>query len=317
MNARKLVPALRVLVSLLLIYLLYRKTDLRQIHAILSDARAGPLVVVFVQLFLNTAISALKWRLFLRADGIQVPLAKLIASYLVGSFFNIFLPSNIGGDAYRIYDVAQYSRRTANSFMSVLADRLSGFVALVALGFLFGVLGYRSLPNPEVFLIPVVAMLGLAAVIGLLIQQRLARWFLARPPFSKLPKLASFGGGLLDSVEQYRRAPGLYAMIMGLSFLFQLNAICCVYMMSVALNFDIPLIYFCIFVPFISLMEALPISIYGLGIRDGMYVFFFTPTGVSREQALTMALAYVLVTLLYSVSGGILFMLRRSAPKGA
>ena len=310
MKLKKLLPALRIVVSITLIFFLYRRVDLAQMKAVFTGARLWPLVLLFILLFLNTAISAIKWQLLLRADEIRVPLTKLIASYLVGSFFNIFLPSNVGGDAYRIYDVAQYSRRTANSFMSVLADRLSGFVALVTLGFAFGVIGFRQLPDPRVFVIPALAMLGLAVIIGALLQQRFARWILGLPLLQRMPKLATFGAGLLDSVRQYKAAPGLFLRIMALSFVFQFNAICCIKVLASALNFDVPFIYFCIFIPFISLMEALPISIYGLGIRDGMYVFFFTPVGVTREHALTMALSYVIMTLLYSVSGGIIFMCR-------
>ena len=75
-------------------------------------------------------VAAWKWQIILRADNVHVPLPRLVASYLVGTFFNIFLPSSIGGDAYRIYDVARDSGRSASSFSSVLADRLSGFLAL-------------------------------------------------------------------------------------------------------------------------------------------------------------------------------------------
>ena len=74
--------------------------------------------------------------------------------------------------------------------------------------------------------------------------------------------------------------------------------------------------YFCIFVPLITLGEALPISIFGIGVRDSLYVFFFAQGGASREQALALALVYVLITIVYSLVGGALFLLRRPAKRG-
>ena len=73
-----------------------------------------------------------------------------------------------------------------------------------------------------------------------------------------------------------------------------------------------PFVYFCIFVPLITLGEALPISIFGIGVRDSLYVLFFAQGGASREQALSLALVYVLITIVYSLLGGVLFLLRRA-----
>ena len=313
MKLKKIMPVLRVAISLLLMFLLYRRVDLGEVRTIFTETRLDYVALLFAMLLLNTVISAFKWQLLLRADGIRIPLRSLVSSYLVGSFFNIFLPSNIGGDAYRIYDVAQFSKRTAHSFASVLADRLSGFVALVLLGFLFGLTGYRKLPDPEVLAIPLLAFLALAALIGALLQQGLVRWFFEHTPLGKAGKLKAFAYSLLDSVTQYRQAPGLFARIMGLSFVFQFNAISCIYVLALSLNLAVPFMYFCIFIPFISLIEALPISIYGLGIRDASYAFFFAMAGVPKVQCLTLALAYVIMTLIYSLSGGFIFMLRPKA----
>lgn len=310
MNAKKILFPLRLIISAGLLAFLYRRVDPAEFIAVFADVRILPLILLFVLLFLNTAISALKWKWLLAADEIELPLKSLIASYLVGTFFNMFLPSNIGGDAYRVYDIARHSRRTAHSFASVLADRLSGFVALVMIGFAFGLLGLKLLPDPDVLWIPPLVMLALAFIIGALLQQRLLRWIMGWPVFDRLGKIRGFAFGLLDSVQQYRRAPRLFSRIMGLSFLFQFSVIVCIYLLSEALKLDIPFVYLCVIVPFVLLVEALPISIYGLGIRDATYVFFFTRMELPEVHGLTLALAYVLATLLYSLSGGVIFLVR-------
>ena len=310
MKAKRILLPLRILISAGLIFLLYRRVNLAEFVDVFTTLRAWPLIILFALLFFNTAISALKWKMLLKADGIDIPWSTLTASYLVGTFFNMFLPSNIGGDAYRVYDVARFSKRTAHSFASVLADRLSGFVALVIFGVGFGLAGLRLLPDAEVLWVPVVGMVALFLIIGTLFQQGLIRWSFDHTPLARLGKLRSFSFKLLDSVNQYRKAPGLFLRIMLVSFLFQFTVITCIYLLALGLDFDIPFFYFCVFVPFVSLMEALPISIFGLGIRDASYVFFFTRVDLPEVQALTLALAYVVVSLLYALSGGVIFMLR-------
>jgi hypothetical protein len=69
-------------------------------------------------------------------------------------------------------------------------------------------------------------------------------------------------------------------------------------------------------VPLITLVEALPISIYGIGVRDATYALFFCAVGVPRVEALSMAVAYVMVTLLYALGGGVLFLLRGPGGQG-
>ena len=312
---KRLMPYLRVALSLGLLALLYRKMDLHQVASTFTQARPLPVIALYLLLLLNTVINASKWRMLLKADGSDVPLPGLVGSYLVGGFLSLFLPSNIGGDAYRVYYVAQHSRRTAHSFASVLADRLSGFVVLVLFGFVFGLLFLHRLPTPRVLWIPGIASAILLAAIGTLLYRRFATWCIETFLPKKWTKLVAFSHQLLDSVEQYRRAPGVFARTMTMSILFQFNACCCIYVLSRALSLDTPFIYFLVFVPFISLLEALPISIFGLGIRDNAYVYFFGTVGIAPAQAAAMALAYVVMTVIYSASGGIILLLRRQGPK--
>jgi uncharacterized protein (TIRG00374 family) len=307
---KRILPWLRAIITIALLYAVYHREDPRQVLAIFSDIRPGPLLLLFVMYFINTMISAWKWKLFLQADAIHVSLPRLIRSYLVGSFLNLFLPSSIGGDAYRVYDVARQSRRTAHSFASVLADRISGFIALVVLGLSAGVIGFKQIPDHQIIWIPLVAMVTLSLGTVLIFQQTIILKLLNLPLLNRLHAIHRLTSKVFSSVNQYRAAPFLFARVMALSFMFQINAIFCIYMLSRGLGLDIDLLYFCIFVPIISLIEALPISIFGLGIRDASYVFFFGSVGVDPLAAKSMALAYVLVTVVYSATGGLILLAR-------
>lgn len=312
---KKLGPLLRILFSLGLMALLYRKVSLQQLHDVFSAMKPAWLVALYALLFINTAISSFKWRQLLLADKIDIPLHSLIAKYLIASFFSMFLPSNIGGDAYRVYAVAKKGGGTARSFASVLADRLSGFIAVVLLGFFFCIAARSRLPDQRILLVPVAAFLILCTAIGILLKQSFARRALNWRIIERFPKLQKFGHDMLDSVLQYRRSPGLMFRVMAISFVFQFNMIVCLFLLSRALGLGVPFHYFCMFVPIVTLFEALPISIYGIGVRDASYVYFYGSVGLAKHEALSLAIAYLLTTFIYCASGGILFMLRRDTGK--
>jgi len=301
---------LKALVSALLLAVLYSRIDLSRLAALAAGVRLLPLAAVFALLLFNTLISAAKWRLLLRSDGIELPFPSLFASYLCATFLNVFLPSNIGGDVYRIVDVSRRSTRPVNTFASVFADRFSGFLALSFLGFLFPLIGSGLVGAPVLVFVPLAIFAVLLALGGLLFHPACLRRLAG---LLRMERAARLLEEFLGAMAAYRRHPRIVSRTMGISFVFQFTVIVCVWLLSEALRLDIPLAYFCIFVPLISLLEALPVSIYGLGVRDAGYVFFFSRIGRPGAEAASLALLYVTVSLAYAALGGIVFALRRHA----
>ena len=291
---------------------LYRHVDFAAFRASLAGLQWAWIPLIYALLFANTALNSWKWGLLLRADGISIPLRSLMCSHLIGTFFNLFLPSSIGGDAYRVVDVGRRAGAGAKSFAAVFAERLAGFLALAVWGLLFSAIGWSRLPDKRMLFLPVIVFGLMAGMVFALVQRRalVAVWRFLR--MDRLKKLDAFLHRFLDSMAGYHADRKLIAVVFGLSLAFQMLAITTIFCISRALHWDASFVYFCIFVPLITLGEALPISIFGIGVRDSLDVFFFAQGGASREQALSMALVYVLITLVYSLFGGGLFLLRRA-----
>jgi len=287
--------------------------DFADFRAALAGLQWGWLPIIYVLLFVNTVLNSWKWGLLLRADGIRMSLGSLICSHLIGTFFNLFLPSSIGGDAYRVVDVGRRAHAGAKSFAAVFAERLMGFLALALWGLLFTAIGWARLPDPRILFLPVVVFVLMGALVFAVIQRT---WLMAVWNFLRLNRarrLDAFLSRFLDSLAGYHADRKLVAVVFVLSLVFQMIAITTIFLISQALNWSVPFIFFCIFVPLITLGEALPISIFGIGVRDSLYVFFFVQGGATREEALAMALVYVLITLVYSLVGGVIFLLRRES----
>lgn len=312
-----LLAKLAVMGSLLAV--LYRNVDFAAFRAALAGLRWGWLPLIYALLFLNTALNSWKWQLLLQADGIRLPLPSLMCSHLIGTFFNLFLPSSIGGDAYRVVDVGRRAGKGAGakSFAAVFAERLMGFLALAIWGLLFSAIGWSRLPDKRILFLPVIVFGLMGGMVFAVVQRTwlVAVWRACR--LDRLHRLDTFLHRFLDSLAGYHADRRLIAWVFGLSLVFQMTAITTIFCISQALHWQVPFVYFCIFVPLITLGEALPISIFGIGVRDGLYVFFFAQAGAAREQALSLALVYVIISIVYSLAGGVLFLLRRPAAASA
>lgn len=309
-HVKRWLPLVKIAIAVSLMVLLYSNTEREKFREVFQAANLWYLLPIYFLFFFNTVLSSFKWWILLRADNIHVRLIDLVRSYLIAGFFNVFMPGSIGGDAYRIYDVSKRSSRAAGGFASVFADRFTGFFALAVWGLVFSIIGFGRLENKHIIWIPAGVFILMFTMISLLLQQRLLLWGMRLFKIDRVPKLYGFVQKFLQSLETYRRAPGLVVQTLAISLVFQLMAIYIIYLMGRTLGFEIGVLPYCLFVPLITLVEAIPISPFALGVRDTAHVFFFGQVGLGREQALSQALLYVAITLGYALMGGIVFMLR-------
>ena len=308
MMKKIIINALKFLCSFGLIFLLYQNISFGQIKDLLLDVKLIYLLPIGLLLFFNTVISAKKWQLFLHADGVLLSLAELTISYMTGTFCNLFLPSNIGGDTYRVYDIAKQSNDAARSAASVFADRFSGFVALVTLSLLSSIYAAWQMSNSNLVYIPLLLFIAFTIVLIALVQQEPLRKLLQFFRLDRFPAVSRISEKLFLSFTCYGSNRILIVKVMALSFTFQLSVITVIYLMSRSLGAEVPYFYFIAFVPLIMIMEALPISIFGIGVRDYGYVFFFTQVGMSDIETRTLAIYFTAVAVLYSLVGGLFFM---------
>jgi glycosyltransferase 2 family protein len=229
--------------------------------------------------------SVRRWRLLIRAQGGDAALPFLVRSFLVGVFFNNFLPSTIGGDTVRVLDTARAGVGRAQAVAIIFVDRFVGLLALM----LFAVLGVLRVPSLSTWVIGGAAVLVLIAVLLFMLPRIVETRFALRWPGSVLAR--AFGWSLL------------------LQTLVVLNA----WFLARALHVPIPLASFFLIVPLALFVMMLPISINAIGVRENVWAFFFTAFGVSAATGVALAwLDYGLV-LLQALAGGMVYASRREA----
>lgn len=308
-NGRLLFRLLRPIISVALLFFLLRSAGISEAWALVAGSDLPLLGVAVLLVIAAVAVSAYKWQWLLIAQGVQVPLSRLFSSYLVGLFFNNFLPTNIGGDVVRIHDIARRTGRTAEAAASVIGERL---LAALALGITAGIGLLLSYQVSGGFTGIVIAVLVISTLIVALFaspraQRALGRWIRLPDFFSLRQRLSRFAAAMALSL----RNPWIVLWVIVLSMVFHSIVVLFTYYTFLALGASVPLVYCFLFVPIISAIQMLPISVSGFGVREGAYVYFFGWVGLSVTQAVTASLMFWALVALVSLAGGAIFAVRK------
>jgi len=294
---------LRLLISIGALGFLFWQIGLGETLAVLREADLRPLLIAFILFLLSLIIRAGRWAVLLWALDFRVSLWRLVYLYFVGAFFNSFLPSGFGGDVVRALELTG-DAPTPASVGTVLVDRMTGLLVLLAMG--LGALPFSAsyLPPWLVWLLIVAAGGGLLAG-ALLLEGRLLRRATAWLPDS----LSLDGSGLLGRIYAAVSGCGWRAVgqALAISLLFNLINVSVNFLCGRAVGIDLSFGYFLITAPLISISLMIPISVGGVGVRDWVTVALFSPAGVSDNAAVAMSLSLYAVTAATGLVGGLLY----------
>ncbi len=302
---------LKPLVTLALYALVFYWTDASAIAGELGRARLEPIVIGVLLYMAGQAVSAWKWQILLHPVRLEVPYLKVLAFYFAGMFFNLFLPTIVGGDAVKALMLARETGAPARATMSVFMERNLGLCALLIVA-----VGAAELAPPvELFgmslrVLTWLLAAGYAAANVVLMSPvvyRIVDRVVAATPLARVRHRAD---SLYEAIVPYKSAPGRILAAVGLSFIFQGTVIAVVFLNARALALDVPLAAVAVFVPLVSLAGMVPVSVNGLGVREALYILLFGRIGVPVETAVSLALLYLAVTFLASLPGGLAYLMQ-------
>jgi uncharacterized protein (TIRG00374 family) len=251
-------------------------------------------------------LSCWRWQLVLRATGYSIPMMTLLSSYFIGMFVNIFLPGSIGGDVYRVYRVAQKTQDSEAALASVFLERFTGLASLSMIALLALPAAFRLVGRWDIIILLITCIVTLMGGTLLIASYKLLAW--AEPWLIKL-HLGSFAVRFakiqifLHKFAQNRRA---LVLSMVLSLLLQLAIVYYFYMVANQLKIPISSLELLVFIPIITVVAILPISLGGLGLREGLWVYLFTRVDLNAEQAILLSLTTTLLNWFVSFFGAVI-----------
>jgi glycosyltransferase 2 family protein len=307
---------LRIALSLFALGVLFQQVGGEGVLRALREADVGLLVLALGLFLSGIVVRAYRWRALLHGLGVRPPFGQLLKLYLVGSFFNSFLPSGLGGDVVRVLELGRgVASRTGTpqtgasslapaAFGTVFVDRLTGILSLMVLGLV--VLPFaRGLAPVVAWSFAAIAVTGLGAG-ALLLEGGVLRRLTARLPGT----FSLAGAGSLAQVYAAVTGCGPRAlwMALALSTLFNLTNIAVYWLGARAVGIELAASFYFVVVPLLSLTLLLPISIGGLGARDWLAQLLLAPTAIAGTMTAAWTLCVWAVGAAAGFAGGIVYL---------
>lgn len=297
-------------ITLALLFFLAYKMDLGELVAILLSA--NPILILLATLVhvLSVLLSVFRWRTILVNFDIHIDFAPLAKITFIGFFFNLFLPSGIGGDFFRAYYLSKRKDRgMSTTLTTTVLERSAGLCALLVIGTLFASLeniSVEGIPLLYVFLVFITLyLLGNLMLFHSWMHRKIS-FFLRKRHLQQIEaKMELVYGGLSRLLGN--RSSMIMAFL--LSLLIQLLAVVIVWIAALAIDIHAPFGIFLIFVPLINLSIMVPLTINGIGLRESLFYLLFSQIGFPVEMAVSLSLVTFSVYLLTAIPGSILYSL--------
>jgi len=292
---------IRLTLGVAMLAFVVSRADLSGLTLQWGPAAWAGLASAVVLMVIALAASAVRWRLVL---GPGAPaLSFLCRLYFVGWFFSLFLPTSVGGDAVRTVALSRATTSAGGGLGSVVLERLLGVGALaafLALGAVVAPSSWRALVADVHVRLPwwtVLAALPLTAVTLLFV----------RACVRSMPMAARASSEAMQLWRQFRRSPTRIVGAFGVSLVVQGCYILAWLTLAASLGLHVPLRDMLVFVPFVSLAAMLPITLSGLGVREGVWVLLLAPLGIAGANAIGFSLSYYAANGIVGILGGVVF----------
>lgn len=286
---------LKILLSAVFIGLLVYKINWNESWQYLKRIEIWQILIYLVVIFLGLFISAKKWKELCLHKGLNESFFDLFKLYITGAFINNFVPSTIGGDIFRAYQVGKKEKRYLEASSTVVVDRFTGLLALVVLSPVFFLLNFQKTSGIYIFILSNIIILGALVIFVIFFKARKTAFakkilgYFPEKAVNFLRELASFGSDWK-----------VFAKAMAYSFLFNLIGVGLANLIlfwSLGININILDYFSAIFI--ISIVSSIPA---GIGLKEWAYIAFFAPLGINISAVAAVAILNRFLQALVNVS---------------
>ncbi|WP_456408708.1 lysylphosphatidylglycerol synthase transmembrane domain-containing protein [Caldithrix abyssi] len=306
---------LKIIISLgLLGYLVYRAEPARLISVLSNITEKDGvafLVAAFLLMLLAVFFLALRWRVLLKSYGFHLKTSQLFGFYLIGMFFNNFLPTSIGGDIMRIYKLISVTDDRTSAFASVIIERLMGIAATLLMSIFALIYISQQFHDNRLLIVAVVMFLAIMIFFTLILKDRSFNIILKIFDRFTIFKIGQKFNKLFEAIHLFQEKRMVLMEVFMLSFISQFFIVSMNYLVAVAFSIPVSFGYLLMVVPISFVLTMLP-SINGIGIRDLGFVGLLAQVGISTAEALTLSFLNLIIPMVISTAGGLLFMLQKN-----
>ena len=262
-----------------------------------ADVAPGWVLAAWLTVLAEPMLVAVKWNLLLREKGINLGLLRIARIVFTSNFLCVAVPVSVGADALRLMMVTGAQQSFTHAAGALVADRILGALAIMVLS-LIGVAwaGLALLGAQTLWSILILAALVLT-LIGVLLSPLPVFWVPllkrrldGRGKFAaRLVAIAERAVAVHDSLTSFRHHPVQLVRVFSLNLLAQVLRVLQIVLLFRAVGHPVPLSQAAAFVPIINMFTLLPISYFGLGVKEGAFLYFFGRAGIAKALCLTVS----------------------------
>jgi glycosyltransferase 2 family protein len=302
---KPLINTLKIIFTILLLFLVFQSIEISKISNDLESFSLWRLSALLVVCWIGQLICSERWRIFALSLKMEGGYRSFVQMYFVGMFFNIGLPSLVGGDAIKAYILSRKSNKPLHvGLASVLQDRAAGLISLLLYGLIAIMLYPISWRGFPLWIAYVICCMGLALALWMILKgEGLYRRFL-------IPDSDAFLQRVLRMIAEFHQAlgmsnlkPGAFFRIALYSFINSGLVLWLFQQVTVAAGHRVDIIPFSALFPIVTLATMLPITLGGLGVREWCYVEALSLVGIPRNTGLIISLATSALLLLCNLAG--------------
>ena len=250
---------------------------------------------------LGVVLATWRWQCVLEALELPQPLRPLLGHYLAGLFVGNFLPSTVGGDVLRTRRLSAATGESEVSFASVVIERLTGWIVLPVLSLMAFVVNRGLLrfgrSSSVAFAVTAATLLALVGVLAAAGSPRIGGRLAGHSSWLRFLGAVHLG---IDRLRRHRRLTG---NVLFAGFLYQLVVVAAAWLTARALGVQLSSTAALAFVPIVAIVQVLPISVGGLGLREQAFTLFLHPLGVPTGRAVALGLLLYGMNLAASLAG--------------
>ncbi len=263
------------------------KVNWKEVLFYIAQIKIWQVFLYLVIILAGIVISSHKWKLLVKFKGINLPFRDYFKLYLTGTFINNFMPSFIGGDAYRAYQSGKIEGKYTEAASAVMMDRITGMIGAMLLALFFAVLNLKTVLNNRLLVLANLLIIGSFVIdfVALKIRKypkgrQFAEKYFPRPLYR-----------FLKEVYHYSHHSGILIRTVFWAVVFDFVGVALAnYILFLSLGISMNILSYLSVIFLISIVSSLPISINNIGVKEWAYVTFFGIFGIDLSIAVTAAL---------------------------
>lgn len=310
--AKKIISvSIRLLIGIAILLFLSNSFNLTDaLRAIFNTNLYWIIFSLFIILILRVIV-VIRWKIILDYQKLIVPFIELVKINYISSAIGQVLPGGIGGDVLRGYKLNIKYKQLSNTTSSIILDRILGIGSMIIVAFvgsiIADIIGLKL--NLSLYLGVILSLLFLFFVVGHRININYK--YLSKIKSKRILNILKKLEELYYSVTDIKKVKTIFLSVFSISIIVQLLRCLIFYLLFLAFGYSIDFIYLIIAIPITLVLSIIPISIAGLGVREGSLVYFFTSIGIPAEVCIGVGLLFHVLQIVASLPGIMMWIIEK------